>query len=328
MSIPTPESLAMDCEMKCDMCKKSVNYGDDYRAHLQIAHSVTNNFPFFMRKALEKIKGEKRKEADVVTLEEESCEETVDDETLLLDPLTKEKIEKTVEICMDDLFKPIRCLLEGKEPLDTVDDMSEDFGDDPYAIDEKIWQSFENLKEIVNKIEFPAELLASFASSKNDLDKTVDDADDTMEERIAPAPTLSDKEPAAKRFRRPPTKKKSEVTASKETPSVVVASPAPIMPPAPSNPAQQSPKPVTPSQPKLAPVRSDQSDLSINSDVGKSFFICPRESCTFYTSKQGMKGGKAASHLKESHGITGEDMKAAGPGAFKFKKVKGEPSSK
>jgi len=337
MSVPTPESLAMDCEMKCDMCKESVNYGDDYRAHLQIAHSVTNNFPFFMRKALEKIKGEKRKEADVVTLEEESCdkessiavgEETVDNETLLLDPLIKEKIEKTVEICMDDLFKPIRSLLEGKEPLDPVHDMNEeDFGDDPYAVDEKIWQSFENLKEIVNKIEFPAELLASFASSKNDLDKTVDDADDTMEERIAPAPTLSDKEPAAKRFKRPPTKKRSEVTASKETPSVV-ASPAPIMQPAPSKPAQQSPKPVTPSQPKLAPVRSDQSDLSSNSDVGKSFFICPRESCTFYTSKQGMKGGKAASHLKESHGITGEDMKAAGPGAFKFKKVKGEPSSK
>ena len=44
---------------------------DDYIAHLQFAHSVTQNIPFFMNKALAKIKGEKRKIADVVTLEEE-----------------------------------------------------------------------------------------------------------------------------------------------------------------------------------------------------------------------------------------------------------------
>ena len=76
---------------------------------------------------------------------------------------------------------------------------------------------------------------------------------------------------------------------------------------------------------KLAPVRSDQSD----SEAGKfqSFFICPLETCSFYTSKQGMKGGKAAEHLKETHKVSGEDYKAAGPGAFKFKKVKGEPTA-
>merc|ERR1711936_399180 len=64
-------------------------------------------------------------------------------------------------------------------------------------------------------------------------------------------------------------------------------------------------------------------------EVGKiqTFFICPLETCSFYTSKQGMKGGKAANHLKEVHKVSGEDMKAAGPGAFKFKKVKGEPKA-
>jgi len=62
-------------------------------------------------------------------------------------------------------------------------------------------------------------------------------------------------------------------------------------------------------------------------EVGKiqTFFICPLETCSFFTSKQGMKGGTAANHLKEVHKVSGEDMKAAGPGAFKFKKVKGEP---
>ena len=49
MSGPTPESLAMDCGLKCDMCKEEVNYGDDYIAHLQFAHSVTQNIPFFMK---------------------------------------------------------------------------------------------------------------------------------------------------------------------------------------------------------------------------------------------------------------------------------------
>jgi len=66
-----------------------------------------------------------------------------------------------------------------------------------------------------------------------------------------------------------------------------------------------------------------------NSEVGKiqTFFICPLETCSFYTSKQGMKGGTAANHLKEVHKVSGEDMKAAGPGAFKFKKVRGEPKA-
>ena len=128
MSGPTPESLAMDCGLKCDMCKEEVNYGDDYIAHLQFAHSVTQNIPFFMNKALAKIKGEKRKIADVVTLEEEESAQEVNEEpktnedTLVLDASTKENIEKTVEKTMDDLFKGIRALLEGKVPLEEVDE--------------------------------------------------------------------------------------------------------------------------------------------------------------------------------------------------------------
>ena len=77
MAFPTTEYLSMDCGLKCDMCKESVNYGDDYIAHLQFAHSVTQNIPFFMNKALAKIKGEKRKIADFVTIEEEFREESI-----------------------------------------------------------------------------------------------------------------------------------------------------------------------------------------------------------------------------------------------------------
>eukprot|EP00092_Neocalanus_flemingeri_P061963 GFUD01074669.1.p1 GENE.GFUD01074669.1~~GFUD01074669.1.p1 ORF type:complete len:146 (+),score=54.75 GFUD01074669.1:62-499(+) len=68
VTVPTPESLSMDCGLKCDMCNESVNYGDDYIAHLQFAHQIVKNIPFFMDKALKTIKGEKRKIADVGTM--------------------------------------------------------------------------------------------------------------------------------------------------------------------------------------------------------------------------------------------------------------------
>ena len=89
-------------------------------------------------------------------------------DTFSLDASTKENIEKTVEKTMDDLFKGIRSLLDGKVPLEEVDDDSANVDDeDPSAADEKIWQSFENLKEVVNNIEFPVELLQQLAASKS-----------------------------------------------------------------------------------------------------------------------------------------------------------------
>jgi len=174
---PASDSLAMDCDLKCDMCKESVNYGDDYVAHLQFAHSVTQNIPFFMNKALDQIKGEKKRKIDaVVTLEEESSKEddvgsgvidegTSSSETFLLDDNTKQRIEKTVEKTMDELFKGIKLMVEGKVPLEDYDTTNLDDEDiDPYTADERIWQSFEDLKETVNNIEFPPELLRQLAA--------------------------------------------------------------------------------------------------------------------------------------------------------------------
>eukprot|EP00092_Neocalanus_flemingeri_P021901 GFUD01023758.1.p1 GENE.GFUD01023758.1~~GFUD01023758.1.p1 ORF type:complete len:136 (+),score=50.83 GFUD01023758.1:64-471(+) len=58
VTVPTLESLSLDCGLKCDMCNESVNYGDDYIAHLQFAHQIVKNIPFFMDKALKTIKGD------------------------------------------------------------------------------------------------------------------------------------------------------------------------------------------------------------------------------------------------------------------------------
>jgi len=336
MAVPTPESLAMNCEMKCDMCKESVNYGDDYRTHLQFAHSVTNNFPFFMNKALEKLKLETRKAADIVTLEEEVPDVNEQSDTNnkrvsevdVLDEKTKKQIEKTIEKTMDELFAPIRSLLEGKEPLEPLDDeINGDLGDDPYAYDDKVWQCFEDLKDKVNNMEIPIELLQNLASGNENDDLSSNPSKDTMDEVIAPAPTVTTKEEPARKFRRPQTKRRAEspLVKEKESRKSTPVTPSSVETPVskPDLTPTQSPRPpvggaknIPPG--KLAPVRSDQSE---------TFFICPLETCSFYTSKQGMKGGKAAKHLNEVHKVSGEDMKAAGPGAFKFKKVRGEPKA-
>jgi len=346
MAVPTPESLAMNCEMKCDMCKESVNYGDDYRTHLQFAHSVTNNFPFFMNKALEKLKLETRKAVDIVTLEEEVSD--VNEQSVIsnkkvqgadvLDEETKKQIEKTIEKTMDELFAPIRSLLEGKEPLEPLDDeINGDLGDDPNAYDENIWQCFENLKDKVNNMEFPIEFLQELASAKASDELPVNPSKDTMDELVAHAPTATKEEPV-KQFRKPQVKRRAESPLVKDKKSLKATPVNQSSFEAPTSKSDitqtqstKSPAGGAKNMPpeKLAPVRSDQSDRSTVSEAGKvqTFFICPLETCSFYTSKQGLLGGKAANHLKEAHKITGEDMKAAGPGEFKFKKVKGEPTA-
>ena len=145
MSAPTPASLAMDCELKCDMCNEPVNYGDDYVAHLQFAHQISKNIPFFMEKALKAIKGEKRKIEDVVTLEEEDDISYTGDREMgsnyecssVIDPAIKANIEKTVERTMDDLFKDIKLMVEGKMPLQVDEENTLDTPYDENA-DEKI----------------------------------------------------------------------------------------------------------------------------------------------------------------------------------------------
>ena len=193
----------MNCEMKCDMCKESVNYGDDYRTHLQFAHSVTNNFPFFMNKALEKLKLEARKTTDIVALEEEdhnvsgpSRSNQKVSEADVSDEKTEAQIEKTIE----------KTLVKDNEPV-----------------------------------------------------------------KATPVPLSSNETPLSKPD--PSHSPRPQTGGAKNIPG------------------------------KLAPVRSDKSDT----EAGKfqTFFICPLETCSFSTSKQGMKGGKAATHLKELHKISG-----------------------
>jgi len=361
-SVPAPESFSMDCDLKCDMCSESVNYGDDYIAHLRIVHQINKNIPFFLEKALATIKGEKRKGkvSDVVTLEEEEDDTNVrtDDaderdtdgdsqtERFVLDEATKSNIEKAVERTMDDLFKDIKLMVEGKMPLE-VDENSEEVleDEDPYAADEKIWQSFENLKEIVNNMEFPPELIRELSSSRSeernghrevtnerreveyDIKKvTNDETEEPLSELLPSAPQLE-----IKKFRKPQTKRNTQ-TSDKENLNILPPrvethkskpSPKSALAPASMNPTNG----LLPTN--LAPIKSDRSDRSTASSTGKpslgqTFFLCPIENCSFSTTKQGMIDGAAANHLSKTHKVTGKDMKNAAPGTYKFKKVKSE----
>merc|ERR1712083_881338 len=113
---------------------------------------------------------------------------------------------------MNELFAPIRSLLEGKEPLEPLDDdeINGSLGDDPNAYDEKIWQCFENLKDKVNNMEFPIEFLQELATAKeSDELPNNSPSKDIMDEVVAPAPANTKEEPA-KKLRRPQVKRRAE----------------------------------------------------------------------------------------------------------------------
>ena len=60
------DDLAFDSEIMCDMCSVSVNYGEDYVAHLNIVHNINKHYNFFLDKAKEAMKGGQKREVDIV----------------------------------------------------------------------------------------------------------------------------------------------------------------------------------------------------------------------------------------------------------------------
>jgi len=55
----------------------------------------------------------------------------------------------------------------------------------------------------------------------------------------------------------------------------------------------------------------------------QTVFFCPFKSCNFYTSKNGMREGKAAIHLKNDHKVNPREMNASDtPKKFQFTKLK------
>ena len=161
------EDLAFDSGITCDMCSESVNYGEDYVTHLSIGHNIYKNFNFFLNKARDSIKGGQKRKADVITLSDEEEEDSANNHegpnVPQIDEDVKRRIVNVVEKTMSEMLDPIKKLLEGKVPLETDNLSTEDFDEDPAAADEKIWDAFNKLKMSINDLEFPEEMLQSFA---------------------------------------------------------------------------------------------------------------------------------------------------------------------
>jgi len=157
------EDLAFDSGITCDMCSESVNYGEDYIAHLSIVHNIDKNFNFFLNKAreAEAIKGGQKRKADVITLSDDEEEDSSNNHdgsySPQIDENVKRRIANVVEKTMSEMLDPIKKLFE------TANRSSEDFDED--AADEKIWESVDRLKMSINDLEFPEEMLHMLQSN-------------------------------------------------------------------------------------------------------------------------------------------------------------------
>ena len=348
------EDLAFDSGLQCDMCSESVNYGEDYIAHLKIVHSINKNFNFFLNKAKETIKGGQKRKADVITLSDEEEEENSDipdgSNVPQIDEAVKKRIQTVVEKTFQDMLDPIKNLLEGKVPLETENLSTEDFDEDPAAADEKIWEAFNKLKMSINNLEFPEEMLQSLSNPQRD--EPEETLQETVPTRNRPPAKKDDKfkHPTATNTPKPaqPQKKgarKSQTPDNKTQPTVAAGASAKdsgknSKPPASSQKTQARPgtarsiprKANAPaSTAKVAsPAKSDKSARSGTSSEASSpktratRYCCPLKDCTFSIDKAGLLGGEAASHISKIHKVTAEAMKTAPKGYYKFKKVKAE----
>jgi len=301
--------------LTCEMCSESISYGDDYVSHLQVVHNIVKNYNFFLQKANEQLKGGQKRKADVITLEddEEALSKDEEHEDFSLDPKVKEEIEAVVEKTMNELLDPIKKLIDGKVPLGEESLTAEDLARDPFKADEKIWESFNQLKEIINNLEFPEELISSLTNSQKEsegnqkskplkstsqfkLPTAVDQENQQNKRRATESPSPSSK-----------AKPQTGKTISKITPQK-----ASSIPDSNKGMAAQS------ANSSISP-RSNES-----STPGKTMYCCPLEGCSFSTSKDGMRTGDAAQHLKKDHQVTKQKMSDAPSGFYKFNKVKSE----
>ena len=348
------EDLAFDSGLQCDMCSESVNYGEDYIAHLKIVHSINKNFNFFLNKAKETIKGGQKRKADVITLSDEEEEESSNgpdgSNTPQINEAVKKRIETVVEKTIQDMLDPIKNLLEGKVPLETENLSTEDFDEDPAAADAKIWEAFDKLKMSINNLEFPEEMLQALSNPQRD--EPEETLEETVPTRSRPPAKKDDKfkQPTATTTSKPgqPPKKgarKSQTPDNKSQPTVAAGGNAKdsgknSKPPAssqktPAKPGTARSMPRKASTPasiaKVAsPAKSDKSARSGTSSEASSpktratRYCCPLKDCTFSIDKAGLLSGEAASHISKIHKVTAGAMKTAPKGYYKFKKVKAE----
>merc|ERR1719369_60460 len=285
-----------------------------------------------MNNAVNKMKaGEKRKASELVTLEEESNDVTCDEElednsyevrvtkTFELNATVKENIEKTVERTMDDLFKGVKSLLEGNEPLaphlasnNDDDGTNKGLPEDHYSADEEIWKSFAKLKEIASSIEFPVEILQQLASANHESSRGIDkqdDGHDDLPEQVAPPPAAVGNQFSSPKLK--PALLKNQDNTAKTRPDLGQI----------TGEGRGTYDGGESGEALLAASRNHEESPVKKTPKALSLYYCPITNCSYSTTKEGMKKGDAALHLKNDHHLKAKDMK---PGKFKFEKRLGQ----
>lgn len=273
-------------KMDCDYCQEIVIYGDDYINHLKEVHGIKKNFAQFLDKKIKN--GEKRKaEEEVIDIDDDDEEDDV--ARMSEDEEDSSVLERQIPAEAAEKIKS--ALTDLFAPLyEILDEYSEGDLQPPTGPVTSEYPEDEELLAEFNKFSRAFNNLKFPEAVIRDL---VGDQYFSLKER----PELPVERPVKEN---PPrlteTARRGRLTPTK-----------------PSGRQQPPPPPATPS-----------STISSTSSSNTTLFFCPLPPCQFKTSKEGMKDGVAAKHLKEEHRVTGAMMKKKPGGTYRFRKVKQE----
>ena len=287
--------------VSCLYCNAKVYLTHDYKNHLNFVHKLFKNVDVdeCIELTLKKVENEKKNIAiEEVTLGDDDDEEhkTINKKVNSGDDFVdKSEIEKIAKETCGKLFSNLRSFMQESNIKSIQTRFEEKDLTDLCKNEESITQYFSKLKEKVRKTEIPNELVDQFRNCGLKQEKPDDLTNMKRDENTflgrkevnmsIQMPKLSQKEQAHKEAHSE--EAKGEVTFNEQSKHIFTKS--------------------TPKYPTL-PLQSKS----------EKRFLCPLPSCSFWTDKVGMKGGKAAVHLSKDHGIKPKDMQ---PGQFRFNKV-------
>lgn len=269
------DKFSMEDDIKCFNCKENVNLGDDYEAHLLIAHDIRHNYPFYMQKAVEQKINRKMKRKDLEPEVQDVDDDTEPDSEPDTEPETEpddnvgyansKKSEPKFESQSENFDEVLTHGLV--EIIDIFENKYEQGNDDIEIEDgkdyeEELWKAFDKIKSITKDKKLPIE------SKKILMEKVVAN-------EVAPIEDAADKSET-------PEKQPSYTR--------------------PNNKVELHQNP-----PNKEAEKRPTSRASNQSDQSTRLYKCPK--CDTKLGKEKLKGGMASKHLIKEHGATPELMK-------------------
>merc|ERR1719509_752816 len=159
------DRFSFEDNIKCINCGEQVNYGDDYECHLRIAHNISKNFPYYMKKALEEKKFRKgtRKAPTVETVDIEDDKKVKgieENEDEIKEKLQLDKVAEAVEQSLAKNLADIVDMCEGKITLD----FEEEEFNDGIDYEAELWKAFDDLENLNKETKVPEMLTKKILS--------------------------------------------------------------------------------------------------------------------------------------------------------------------